>query len=127
MKTLLLVPEIFSSEGGIPRILRTYLRALCDLVGPAGTVHLLALNDASFAQEDLSRYAPARLASATACGRNKLKLVRQTIRLGRHCETLVCGHVFMLPAAWLARRFNPTLRYLLVAHGIEVWRPFSLP
>jgi glycosyltransferase involved in cell wall biosynthesis len=126
VNSLLVAPEIFSSEGGIPRILRTYLRALCDLSGPTGSVHLLALNDAYFASEDLSRYAPARLASAIACRRNKFKLVRQAIRLGRTCDALICGHVFMLPAAWLAKRFHPQLRYYLVAHGIEVWRTFSL-
>src|SRR6185369_4958859 len=39
---------------------------------------------------------------------------------------LVCGHVAQLPVAWLAKLLNPRLRYYLVAHGIEVWRPFNL-
>jgi phosphatidyl-myo-inositol dimannoside synthase len=34
--------------------------------------------------------------------------------------------VAQLPVAWLARQLNPRLRYYLVAHGIEVWRKFSL-
>ncbi len=125
-RTLLLTPEIFSSEGGIPRILRTYLKALCDLTGPNGEVHLLALNDRVIAAADVRSNANDRLKSWTACGRNKLKFIGETLRLSRSCDQLICGHVFMLPAAWLARRFNPKLKYYLVAHGIEVWRRFSL-
>jgi glycosyltransferase involved in cell wall biosynthesis len=34
--------------------------------------------------------------------------------------------VAQLPVAWLAWRFRPRLKYYLVAHGIEVWRPFKL-
>jgi glycosyltransferase involved in cell wall biosynthesis len=123
--TLLLAPEIFSSEGGIPRILRTYLKALCDLAEPNGSVRLLALNDTAIHAEDLQRHGNARLVSSGACGRKKIKFIRETLRLARGCDTLVCGHVFMLPAAWLAKRFYPRLKYYLVAHGIEVWQPFS--
>jgi glycosyltransferase involved in cell wall biosynthesis len=45
--------------------------------------------------------------------------------LGRGADRLICAHVHHLPVAWLARRLNGRLRYYLVAHGIEVWRPYS--
>jgi phosphatidylinositol alpha-1,6-mannosyltransferase len=122
---LLLVPEIFSSEGGISRLMRTYLKALCDLAAPAGTVRLLALNDPTISAASLAAYSNDRLQSWSACGRRKFQFIRDTLRLSRGYDTLICGHVFMLPAAWLARLLNPRLRYYLVAHGIEVWRPFS--
>jgi asparagine synthase (glutamine-hydrolysing) len=125
--TLLLAPEIFSSEGGIPRILCTYLKALCNLAAPSGFVRLLALNDPSISPADRATYGGDRLTAVSACHRNKSRFILETLRLARGCDTLVCGHVFMLPAAWLARRFNPRLRYFLVAHGIEVWREFTLP
>jgi asparagine synthase (glutamine-hydrolysing) len=125
--TLLLAPEIFSSEGGIPRILCSYLKALCDLAAPDDFVRLLTLNDATIPPGDVAMYGGARLTAARACRRHKARFILETLRLARGCDTLVCGHVFMLPAAWLARQFNPRLRYFLVAHGIEVWRPFSLP
>jgi asparagine synthase (glutamine-hydrolysing) len=124
--TLLLAPEIFSSEGGIPRILRTYLKALCDLAEPNVTARLLALNDRIIDAADITPHVKVRLESWSACGRNKVKFIRETLRLSRGCDQLICGHVFMLPVAWLARRFNPRLRYYLVAHGIEVWRRFTL-
>jgi glycosyltransferase involved in cell wall biosynthesis len=46
--------------------------------------------------------------------------------MSRRCDRLICGHIGQLPVAWLARRLNPRLRYYLVAHGIEVWRPFTI-
>jgi len=46
--------------------------------------------------------------------------------MARGCKQVVCGHVAQLPVAWAARMLHPRLRYYLVAHGVEVWRPFSL-
>lgn len=125
-RTLLLAPEIFASEGGIPRILQLYLRALCELAGPQGSVRLLALNDASISAADVRPYAAGRLDAVVGCDRRKTKFVREALRLSRGCERIVCGHVFQLPVAWLAQRLNPRLQYYLVAHGIEVWRRFTI-
>jgi phosphatidylinositol alpha-1,6-mannosyltransferase len=59
------------------------------------------------------------------CARRKLKFIIETVRLGRRADTLVCGHLHQLAIARLAKLFNPRLEYYLVAHGIEVWRPYS--
>ncbi len=121
-RTLLMAPEIFASEGGIPRILQLYLRALCDAETGQPT-KLLALND-----RDLTT-ARSRLSGtldvAIACSRSKTRFVREALRLARDTDMIVCGHIAQLPVAWLAQRFNPSIRYYLVAHGIEVWRPFT--
>jgi glycosyltransferase involved in cell wall biosynthesis len=122
----LLAPEIFASEGGIARILQAYLKALCDLARPDGAVRLLALNDATVSSSDLRRSANDHLEDWVVCSRDKSRFVRAALRLSRDCDQLICGHVFQLPVAWLAKRLNPRLRYYLVAHGIEVWRPFRL-
>ena len=124
-RTLLIAPEIFASEGGIARILRAYLKALCDLAPPGGAVRLLALNDSRIASFDFRRSANDRLEEWFVCSRDKSRFVRAALRLSRGCDRLVCGHVAQLPVAWLAKRLNPRLRYYLVAHGIEVWRPFN--
>ncbi len=125
-RTLLMAPEIFSSEGGIPRILQIYLQALCDLGQPGHAVRLVALNDSAIDSTDLRRSAPGGLEDWHVCSRNKSHFVRAALRLSRGCDRLVCGHVAQLPVAWLAKCLNPRLRYFLVAHGIEVWRPFKL-
>jgi len=127
MNTLLLCPEIFASEGGIPRMLRLYLRALCEEAGEAhrNQVSLAALNDSTFPPSALARYGNDRLAGTAACSRSKLRLVLAALRLGRQADRIVCGHVRQLFLARLARLFRPGLNYYLVAHGIEVWRPYG--
>ncbi len=125
-RTLLVAPEIFASEGGIPRMLQIYLQALGELGRPGHAVRLLALNDSAIDSVDLRRSAPAGLDDWYVSGRNKARFIRAALRLSRDCDRLVCGHVAQLPVAWLAQRLQPRLKYYLVAHGIEVWRPFTL-
>lgn len=123
----LMAPEIFASEGGIPRILQTYLRALAEIAGREnGQVRLVALNDSVVTDRELPPEVSAALAEVRVSGRSKPGFIRDTLAISRGVDHLICGHVAQLPVAWLAARLNPGLRYSLVAHGIEVWRPFSL-
>lgn len=125
MNYLLLSPELFLNEGGIARILRLYLKALCAIAEPGGRVDSVVLNDRPDPEPRLARYASARLGENVGCARSKWRFLRATLRLGRRADTLVCGHLHQLPIAWLAAKFNPRLKYYLVAHGIEVWRPYG--
>ena len=124
-RTLLMAPEIFASEGGIPRILQIYLQALGEINQPGHAVRLLTLNDTAIDSTDLRRCAPNGLDNWYACGRNKSRFVRAAWRMSRGCDRIICGHVAQLPVAWMASRIRPNLRYFLVAHGIEVWRQFN--
>ncbi len=126
MKTLLLAPELFVTDGGIPRILRSYLKALCDLAGPEDRVRFVTLNDDVIDSTDLRAYSNAQLESWHACSHDKMRFIRAGLRDALKCNRIVCGHVAQLPVAWLARCLRPSLRYYLIAHGIEVWRRFSL-
>lgn len=125
-RTLLLAPEFFANAGGIARILHLYLRALSERQHPTTPVGLVVLNDTQLDPIRLAALATGAPVVAKACGRHKVRFLFETLRLSRECTDLICGHVFMLPAAWIAQRRYPHLRYHLVAHGIEVWRPFSL-
>jgi len=126
MNTLLLTPDLFASEGGIPRILRLYLKALCELSEPTGTVSVVSLNDITFDSRDLRRYSNARLADWAACDHRKLRFLKAAKRMSTGAELIVCGHVAQLPVAWAMRKLRgKTFRYALIAHGIEVWRPFN--
>ncbi len=125
MKTLLLCPELFAREGGIQRILRLYLKALCDSAGDDDEVRLLVLNDSELPPGPLRGYANDRLTRRRACDRHKLRFTRAALQLSAGVERVICGHLGQLPVAWAARRLRPRLDYILVAHGIEVWRPYS--
>jgi phosphatidylinositol alpha-1,6-mannosyltransferase len=127
VNTLLLCPELFASEGGIPRMLRLYLRALCEEAAatPEGRVSLVVLNDKSFPTAILTRYSNDRLGKIFACGRSKRRFLFTALGLGRRSRRIVCGHVRQLLIARVAKFFRPSLNYYLVAHGIDVWRPFG--
>lgn len=125
MKVLLLSPELFLHEGGIARIMRLYLKALCDIAGPGGRVDSLVLNDRPDVEPRLSRYSNDRLGEHVGCDRRKLSFIRHALRLSRRADLVVCAHLHQLPIVWLAKCIRPSLRYQLVAHGIEVWRPYT--
>jgi phosphatidylinositol alpha-1,6-mannosyltransferase len=126
MNTLLLCPELFARESGIQRILRLYLKALCEAAQPGDEVRLVVLNDREFPAAALQRYATDHLVRRHPCGRSKLGFLRHALGAAAGVDRLVCGHLGQLPVAWIAHRLHPRLRYYLVAHGIEVWRPYSI-
>jgi len=126
MNTLLLAPELFASEGGIARILRLYLKALCELSEPAGQLSVVSLNDATFDSRELRRYSNQRLTDWAACDRSKLAFVKAARRMSANADLIVCGHVAQLPVAWAMRKLRrKPIKYTLIAHGLEVWRPFN--
>ena len=126
MRTLLLSPELFLGEGGIARIMRCYLKALCENSPAGDRIDALVLNDPPVTGLRLTRYSTAALDRFVGCGRSKMKFARTLVRLGTAANQVVCGHLHQLPLVWALGLLRPRFRYFLVAHGIEVWRPFSL-
>jgi glycosyltransferase involved in cell wall biosynthesis len=108
-------------------MLRLYLRALCEEAAttPDGRVFLAVLNDKSFPPTILARYTNDRLGKTFAGDRNQRRFFLAALGLGVRSRRIVCGHVRQLFIARLAKFFRPSLDYYLVAHGIDVWRPFG--
>lgn len=125
MKTVLLSPELFLAEGGIARIMRLYLKALCENAAPGDEVTSIVLNDLPAADPRLPQFSSGALRGSIGCSHSKPAFVRAVLRAGRRADRIVCGHLHQLTIAWLAQRLRPRLRYVLIAHGIEVWRPYT--
>ncbi|WP_438482702.1 glycosyltransferase family 4 protein [Oleiharenicola lentus] len=125
MNILLISPELFLADGGIARIMRLYLKALCEIAGPNDRVDSLVLNDEPTLDPRLPRYTNSRLGEHLGCARKKFRFIREIIRLDRRADVIVCGHLHHLALARLAKGFNPKVKIYLVAHGIEIWRPYS--
>jgi phosphatidyl-myo-inositol dimannoside synthase len=125
MKTMLLCPELFARESGIQRTLRLYLKVLCEGGGGGDTVDLVVLNDRELPASRLAEYSNDRLRIRRACSGDKARFLWAAVHGSSGADRLLCGHIGQLVAPWLARCFNPRLDYYLVAHGIEVWRPYS--
>jgi glycosyltransferase involved in cell wall biosynthesis len=126
MNYLLLSPELFRHEGGIARIMRLYLKALGEIAGPGGRVDSVVLNDLAGPEPRLAGYTNVQIGEHIGCDHGKLRFIRATLRLARRADVLICSHLHQLPIAWLAGKLNSRVKYVLVAHGIEVWRPFTL-
>lgn len=125
MNVLLLSPELFRHEGGIARMMRLYLKALCEVAGPDGRVDTVVLNDMPEPDPRMGQYTNGNVGEHVGCAHGKLAFLRHTLRLARRADLLVCAHLHQLPVAWLAQQINSRLKYCLVAHGIEVWRPYG--
>lgn len=125
MKTLLLSPETFRTEGGIPRIMRLYWRALGETSTGDASVTCISLNDGAVDATRLAPYRTGALAAFVGCSRSKAVFLREVLRHARTGSRIVCGHLHLLPTAWLARTLHLASDYYLVAHGIEVWRRYS--
>lgn len=124
MRTLLLAPGLFSADGGIERMMRLYLKAVCDASTPNDAVALASLHDRAFSSR-LEDYAGPALQQRIAGRGAKVRFSWRAWREARRSDRVVCGHLHLWPMVAWAQRFNPRLRTYLVAHGIEVWRPWT--
>ncbi len=121
-----MAPELFRSEGGISRIMRLYLQALCELAEPLDEIDYIALLDSKNDSARAGDHATGRLGRRVGCGRSKLRFIWSVFNRGIVADRLICAHLHHLPIAWVLSLMRPRLRYYLVAHGIEVWRSYTV-
>ncbi len=57
---------------------------------------------------------------------NRIQFIVAAIKLGRQCDTIVLSHINLAVVGLAIKLFNPKCHVMLIAHGIEVWRPVSL-
>jgi glycosyltransferase involved in cell wall biosynthesis len=126
MKTLLFAPELFRAEGGIARILRAYLHALVRARPPGSSVGAIVLNDSPASLSRMPAYLRAADISPTAlANRSKARFIAASLRHGVRADRIVCGHIHLASVARLVQWINPRMRYYVIAHGIDVWRPYT--
>ncbi len=126
MKTLLLAPELFRAEGGIARILRAYLHAMI-LGAPQGSsVGAIVLNDDDSSLKRIPAYLRrASISPLVPADRSKVRFTAASLWHGRNADRIVCGHIHLASVARLVQWINPRMRYNVIAHGIDVWRPYT--
>jgi phosphatidyl-myo-inositol dimannoside synthase len=124
LRVQMLLTDGFGSLGGISQFNRDFLAALnaCSLVE---RVHALPRLIAEPIEEVIPeaiifnrKAARGRIAFATA-------LLRHGIRAER-ADHVICGHLNLLPLAWLAARHQQA-RLALIVHGYEVFGPTHHP
>lgn len=125
MKTLLIAPSVFGSEGGIERLMRVVLKGLCTIANPGDTVELMALNDGDIPVDRLAPYVDDHLLRATGGRRQRVRFFFRALKACLRSDRVVCGHFHLVSIIGLARLLKPSLQVFQYAHGIEVWRPWK--
>ncbi len=80
------------------------------------------MHDSKEAADD-NIYFPADIFSGF--GAAKATFIMQAVREGIKSKVVILSHINLLVAAWLIKKVSPSTTIILMAHGIEVWKPLS--
>ncbi len=119
MKILVLVTDAFGGHGGIAKFNRDLLSALCqqsDVERVVALPRLLAESSGTL---------PPKLDYVTRGVGGKFRYALAVLKSAisnQQSEVILCGHINLLPVAFLARLFCRA-PIVLVIHGIDAWQP----
>lgn len=106
----------FSLTGGVEKVSRNFVAALSKLF-PANTWISYSMHDQ--AKDFDQRYGNA--ANYKAFGGSKFSFILASIQKGLKYNTIILSHINLLLVAKLISLLKPKHRFILFAHGIEVW------
>jgi asparagine synthase (glutamine-hydrolysing) len=118
-RTLVLLTDAYGGTGGIALYNRDFLSALCSLPGCLQVVALPRI------MPRLSEEMPARLTYVTGALGGKGRYIWALLKLlskDRGFDRIVCGHLYMLPLAYLAKLITGA-PIVLEIYGIDAWQP----
>ncbi|WP_432707981.1 glycosyltransferase family 4 protein [Pedobacter sp.] len=120
-KVLFLTLTMFGDTGGIQKVCRTLSMSLSKLCPPPAHFQVFSLGDHPSHLD--ARY----LAINTFKGFSyqRLRFCIHSIRQSIRAKVVILSHINLLPIAWLIKLINPKTQIIVLAHGIEVWRPVS--
>jgi len=120
---LLLSPEAYGTHGGV----QAYTRRLAEILSDFGQQFGYGLNSVSYldrAFDPLKHVRPVQYRRFHGGNGRKLVFVRQAALtcMQDSVDTAVAAHIRQAPVAWALKIHGLVRRYVLVLHGIEVWR-----
>lgn len=119
---LFLTLRVFSETGGIEKVSRVAGKALLELAGKKGFGFTV------FSAYDQTTDVQARYfdpAVFNGFGGWKIRFVLRAIQKGRLASVVLLSHINLLPIGYVIKKLSPRTRVVLLAHGIEVWRPLA--
>lgn len=120
VSVLMLLTDGFGGRGGIAKFNRDFLQAL-DACGLVERVHALP----RLIPQPIEEAIPEVVVYDRRAARGRVAFLR---RVASHTwrderiDLVVCGHLHLLPVAWLAARLRGA-RLALIIHGVEAWAP----
>ena len=119
---LLLVPQAYGSEGGVPAYSRRLAEILSGYADCKGyDLDCISLNDSGYADE--RHVQPVAYRNFIGAGRSKLQAIRSALQLGftRNPLVAIVGHVYLSPVAWGLKELGVLNSYIVALHGTEAW------
>jgi len=111
--------DAYGGHGGIALYNRDLLQALCSYPGCAQVVAIPRH------MPNPPEPMPAKLAYVAKAAGGKLRYLaaaRRVLRGDRRYDVVVCGHINLMPLAWLASRYLEVPLVLFI-YGIDAWQP----
>ena len=121
-RALVFVTDAYGGHGGIAKFNRDLLSSLAS---HPQYQEIIALPRGI--SGPLSEPLPETLRFNASCANSKIAYVTSLIGAvarNRAFDVVVCGHIHLLPLAWIASRLARS-PLILICHGIEAWQPTS--
>lgn len=119
MNIQLLTLKTFSATGGIEKVTRLLGKVLVDEFTPAHNINITSLHDTG--KEDTQGYFDQKYFSGL--GNRKLSLLFWLLTKARTADILILSHSNLLKVVGWVKTINKNCKIILIAHGIEVWKP----
>lgn len=117
MNVLFLYLKAFSFTGGIEKFNRSFLKALHEL-SVDGRLDAEAVSPYDSVTDE--KYFP-RLRFKGYKG-NRLLFLLNTFSTAWRYDVLILGHINLAIIGYLIKRIKPSVKLVIIAHGIEVWK-----
>ena len=120
VRVQMLLTDAFGSFGGISQFNRDFLAAL-NACSSVERVHALP----RLISEPIEEVIPEAVIFNRKAARGRVAFARQLLRHSLRAERadlVICGHLHLLPLAWLAARYQQA-RLVLIVHGFEAFGP----
>jgi phosphatidyl-myo-inositol dimannoside synthase len=85
-------------------------------------VRILSMHDAKTAADN-NQYFPAEI--FTGYHAAKATFIKDAVRIGLKSKLVILSHINLLLAAWAIKKLSPSTTIILMAHGIEIWKPLD--
>lgn len=123
-KVLFLTLKVFSFTGGIEKVCRIICRALYDLsIQESAESSVFSMYDKYYDRD--SKY--LKKSQYHAFDGSRKRFVIQSLYKGIRSDVVILSHIHLLSIGYLIKRFRPSTKVYLFAHGIEIWRKLPEP
>ena len=120
MRVIFTYLSAFSNTGGIEKFNKAFMKALDEIsVEDSFSLNVISAHDKEPDEKYLTK------SQFKGFNSNLILFVLYSLIASVKCGTFFFGHINLAPLGLLVRIINPNSKIILIAHGIEVWKPLS--